>query len=126
MVYAWTLAANALPEFRYGTVCLTKEPNWLACVRWFIERVLSLPCSIRIPFPDWSPRQRDETDPTLFTLSEWYGTAGDWWHAHVCGPALDWCWSHPKRIEISVDVGYDQLKELFGQTDAEFFVEMER
>lgn len=122
---SWSFSANSLPEWNTGVVHLIDQPWYLAAFEWFVWHGLAgFPYTVlrHIPLPNWFPKQRNlpyETD--LYTLRDWYGTLGDLWWIFVFDPAFQWMWSKQQKYEITVDIGYPKLKELFGEYDPKFF-----
>lgn len=120
----WTIAANSLPEYKYGTIYVSDEPWWLHAFFWLVDNIISRPCTCQIRLPNWFGKYRDSDNPTVqYTLRDWYNDVGGLWHALVCGPLLNW---HAKKVypyEIQVEIGYDALKAIFGPSNPDFFLE---
>ena len=124
---SWSFGANSLPEWRSGSLYLMDQPWYLALAEWFLFNVVSWLCCgkwnpvARIPFPHWFPKVRDPKDRGLYTLCEWYGDVGEYLHLCVFDPLFQWLWKHQRRYEICVDLGYDRLREVFGERYQAYF-----
>lgn len=120
----WNIGTNSRPEFRYGTLYVYDEPVWLAICNWFVNTVVSFPYTALgwVPLPSWPRRQWRHCKPgETYTLREYYGTLGDLWFAFVYTHCLNWVWDRRMKYEIRVELGFDRLRELFGDTEAEYF-----
>ena len=127
----WSYGINALPEYKYGTLHLLDQPWWLAAIDWVVEHGLYYFCCggplAHISFPNWFPRARDAERPNdLYTLREWYGSLGDFVHLKLTAPMTGWVFERQRPYEVSVEIGYDRLRELFFERDREFFEQHER
>lgn len=124
----WYISANALPQWRLGSVTVVEAPWYVHFAEWLVDSgFLSCAYIPAIPFPDIWKRVWDKNDPEFSTqtLKEWYGSLDQWWHCRVCIPITEWAWNHPKRKQWHVDLGYSKLKEVFYLYDKDYFDEQE-
>ena len=126
----WELWHNSHPDFKYGTVAVYDEPWWLGVIGWMLEHIVGWICCdgcnpvARIPLPNWFPRKRGgDGDETLYTLRGWLGTVGELISEFIYNPLCDWHWRRHEKYEVKVEIGYDRLKELFGNHYPELFTE---
>jgi hypothetical protein len=124
MITSWSNGVNPLPQFRYGTLYLREEPWWLALYGWGIDK-LGYGCRLLhwIKLPRFI-KFTDE-DGERISLRDYYGDLGNIYHIYVFNPLFHWHELHHKSKTWDVEVGYDKVKELFGERDAKFFAEHE-
>jgi len=121
---SWHFGGNCYFKYRSGSIYLIDRPWWLALVVWFSDEILGRICDLLmcIPLPKYG---RIVEQGQVFTIKEYYGTVGDLFHIYIHDPVFTWCWTHKKKKEIIVDVGYDKLKELFNEYDGKYFKDIE-
>lgn len=120
----WTYGANALPQFRRGHLYLIDEPAWLALAGWFIDQAGRGCCLFHwIKLPAWL--HITDKDGRRWSWAEWWGDLGQVWHAKIFCPLFYWHDGHPRRKQITVEIGYDRLKEVLGAYDPEYFKDCE-
>ncbi len=90
---------------------------------------------LKIPFPNILPKKRDliencycknkknhcKNHNNLYTLQDWYGDFGQYYHYKVCIPIFNWCYKHKKRNIYSFNIQYNKLKKIFFDNNEEFF-----
>jgi hypothetical protein len=66
------------------------------------------------------------SDGHEYTWREYYGDLGSIYHYRIFSPLFQWHYGHPKSKHFQIEVGYDKVKELFGERDAKLFAEQEK
>lgn len=117
---SWSFGGNHLPQFRSGTIWLYDEPLWLAIAGWLIDSVIGngCPCFHWIKLPKHFFITRDGA---RYSLRDYYGDFGNLYHIWIYDPLFQWHYSHKRRIVISIEVGYDRLKEIFEPIEPAYF-----
>lgn len=120
---SWTYSINSHPDWRKGSIDLLDQPWWLALLEFSVSSLgrLYRPLN-RIPLPNIRKRQRDlPHSQKLYGWADWYGSLGDLFIATVFNPALTLVFRLQQPYEVSVEIGYDKVRELFAARDPEFF-----
>jgi hypothetical protein len=127
IVTSWAIAANSHKSWRSGCVLCVEQPLSLAFFEWFMDNVLAAVCCGLhwIKFPNWPRRKWESDDDCEYTPKEYWGDLGIWYHCHIFVPIFDWYYRRQSRKEWTVEVGYDRLKEIFGEKETEFFKEQD-
>lgn len=121
---SWSYGINRHED--HGHVEIVDAPWWLVIIEslafWIDWQWLH-----RVPLPDWPQiiRQEGWGDERPLTPQEWMGDVGCVVLYCVSVPLINWVYRHPRWNERHVEVGFERIKELFGEEDAEFFAEHE-
>jgi hypothetical protein len=122
----WNIGINSHAEWRLGHVEVVEWPWWLALADWFAGWI-DWRWLHRIPLPDWPQAQWNLCDEgETYSPKEYWGDVGGLVFAYVCNPLYQWVYRHPRRKGITVEIGYDRTRELFGEMFNDFFAEHER
>jgi hypothetical protein len=124
MITSWSYGVNAYPQWRKGTLYLREEPWWLALCGWFIDSVVGYGCRWLhwIKMPNFLKIIRGGHE---YTWRAYYGDLGSIYHVHIFNPLYQWDYGHPRSKLVDIELGYDKVKQLFGEKDAKFFAEQE-
>ena len=117
---SWTYAANQ----QKGSIIVVEQPLWLSIVEWGIESIihpmihsfewLTLPSFIKII-----------VDDEQMAWKEYWGSVSDYLCCRIYIRLLNWYFNHPSRKETMIEIGYEKLKQLFVDSDPNFFAEIE-
>jgi hypothetical protein len=119
----WSYGGNDL--YSKGSVHCETVPWWILLIEWFGEWIDWF-WLYKIKLPNWPRRKwRYCDDGERFTPREYWGTVGDMVFAYVSSPIIHWAIMHPKREEVSVELGWTLLRETFYEHDPDFFDDME-
>jgi hypothetical protein len=123
VITSWNYGTNSLPQVRQGTIYLREEPWWLALAGWIID-ILTYGCHlfhwIKLPTFLFFTRHGHR-----YSWREYYGDMGEIYHIYVSSPLFNWQIMHRKAKEYHIEIGYEKVKELFGERDAKLFAEQE-
>ena len=124
-VTSWSFGGNSLPQFRSGTVTFYDDPLWLATCGWLIDGVIGYGCRLLhwIKLPKWIYITHEGIK---YSLSQWYGNVGTIYHFVIYQPLYLRYYYHPNRKVVDIEVGYDKLKEMFGEHNPEYFLEQDK
>ena len=131
----WSYGINSY--HRTASLLLNEAPWYVFFIEWLFDGILSCVHVPKIPFPNILPSKRNkiedcacknmakqcEDHDQLYTLQEWYGDLGQWYHVNVCSPITEWAQKRVKSIDFEVD--YDVLVQKFS-VDKAYFDEQER
>ena len=120
---SWSYGVNPYPQWRNGVLYLREEPWWLALCGWVIG-YLGYGCHFLhwIKMPNWLKVVREGHE---YTWREYYGDLGQIYHVRIFDPLFQWHYGHLKSKIFRVEIGYDRVKEIFGERDAKFFANEE-
>jgi hypothetical protein len=124
-VTSWSFGGNSLPQFRSGTVTFYDDPLWLSIWGWIIDNIIRYGCWLF----HWIklPKSIYITDEGIkYSLREWWGDVGELYHIYIYGKLWTWYCCHPSRKIVDIEVGYDKLKEMFGEHNPEYFLEQDK
>lgn len=114
-IRTWHFSYNNYIQWKLGTVHCIERSLWVQVGGWFVNSVLGRGCSLLhwAKFPNWI---KITNDGEVHGLRDYYGDLGCMYHSFIYNPVFQWWYRIERRNqkEWSVELGYDQLREIFG------------
>jgi hypothetical protein len=122
----WNYAVNSY--YKTASIYVDIIPRHLV----YFERVVEYFCCIRIlhwiKFPNWNFICVDDdghwhwkADETTYTLKEWWGDLGSWFHCTIHTPIFQYVYDYKRYKTFSYPADYDKLKADFKDIDKEYW-----
>lgn len=114
---SWTFSGNS--QYKTGNLLLYDEPKWLACTGWLIEMFgyIRVPLHL-IPLP---PIGRIDDGVDKLNYQQYWGDFGHLFFFYAYLPLFIWYETNPNRKMLSFPLTYDRIKELFGDSNPDYF-----
>jgi len=116
----WGYGINSLQN--KASIYIDEGPRWAFVLDDIAEAICGIVPSI--PFPKAKLKLKDPDDIEFYggqwtTWKEWYGDFNQYFHLLAHNPIFEFCQS--KIRTKSVDITYDQAREMFYERDQKFF-----
>ncbi|MGD0856115.1 MAG: hypothetical protein ABSA18_09970 [Dehalococcoidia bacterium] len=113
----WGYGINSL--HKQANIHIDEAPWWVFALDDLVEAI----CDI-IPFPNIRLELKDPSDIEFYggqwtTWNEWHGDLKQYFHVSVHRPIFEFCQNKIKTK--SVDITYDQARDMFYEHDKKFF-----
>ena len=96
---------------------------------YYLEKIFEYFCCIRIlrwiKFPSFI-NITDKDDGSVYTLKEWWGDLGGWFHCIIHIPIFDCVYNKGRCKTFSFEIDYFKLKEYIKETNKEYWDRIEK
>lgn len=114
----WSYAVNSY--YKTASIEIDILPKHL----YYLEKIAEYFCCIRIlrwiKFPSFI-HITDKDDGSVYTLKEWWGNLGGWFHCTIHNPIFNYVYNQNRCKGFALAVDYEKLKDLFKDIDKEYW-----
>lgn len=117
-IRTWYYGTNSYVDFQIGDVHCIERPLWVHIGNWFVFSVLGRGCCL-LHWLELPKSIKTVQDGVEYSMREYYGDVGSVYHTLVFSPVFQWWYDIEKnhQKEWVVSVGYEKLREIFGEYD---------